>query len=437
MHPASMRPGDGREKRGTHRANLTLRHPLWGSWPMARRARTKHPIVSGFQFGAVRAGLKANPKAFDLGLIAADEEVSAAAVFTRNQVKGAPVELAADRMKSSRVRAILVNSGCANACTGPRGLRDARKTTTAVSKAMKSGRQVVLPASTGIIGEPLPTDLIVAAVPELVASLRPNNVANFSKAILTTDRGPKVAHRSVDVGGEQATILGVAKGAGMIHPNMATTLCFVLTDAKVLTSYLRKLLKRGVDASFNRISVDGETSTNDMAVALASDRFGADEIRGRGAVSERFSAAFQEVLDELAMMVVGDGDGAEHIVRIEVGGAPTMASAKALAERLATSQLVKASLYGRDPNWGRILAALGSTKVRFDPARVDIAFNRVTVVRRGKRVSGDAAAKAAEVMKERSYTLTVRLTEGEGEAYYTTCDLTQKQVKSSSVWRTS
>ena len=376
--------------------------------------------VPGFRFAGIAAGIK-KTGAPDLALIAADEPASAAAVFTKNRVKAAPVRIAMERVRAGHVRAVLVNSGNANACTGKPGLAAARVTTAAVGKALGAPASQIVPASTGVIGALLPAETIERAVPALVGALDVRGSVDFSRAIMTTDQWPKVASARVKLGRTQATVLGIAKGAGMIHPDMATTLGFVTTDADVRPALLHKLLREAVDATFNAISVDGDTSTNDTIVALASGR-GA-QVRAGSKESRSLVAALIDVLGALGASIVRDGEGAQHAVRIEVSGLASDAQARTVARTIATSPLVKTALHGRDANWGRILAAAGRAGVVFDPDVAAIAIDDVGIVARGMPVGKEAEARAAAIMAGPEYTIRVKLGRGKGAAHYLTCDM--------------
>lgn len=391
--------------------------------------------VPGFRFGGVAAGIKKDG-ALDLGAIVADEPAAAAAVLTRNRVRAAPVEIAQARVEGGRAQAILVNSGNANACTGKPGERATRGTTAAFATALGIGDELVLPASTGVIGALLPAEKIQSAIPRLVRSLAPTGWRDFARAIMTTDRGPKIAARTLTLGGKRtAHVLGIAKGAGMIHPNMATTLAFVVTDAAVPSAVLRRSLRAATDDTFNAITVDGETSTNDTIVALASGAAGGTPIRKLDRDARRFDDALREVLSDLAQMIVADGEGAMHVARIEVQGAANEAAARAAARRIATSLLVKTALHGRDPNWGRILSALGTAGIAFDPSRVEIRFDDVTVVKKGVTLGPTAEDRAREVMKRSRFTILVRLGPGRARAHYDTCDLGAEYVRINAGYR--
>jgi glutamate N-acetyltransferase/amino-acid N-acetyltransferase len=395
--------------------------------------------VRGFRFSAVEAGIKAKGR-LDFALAAADVPATAAALFTTNIVRAAPVVLSAERVRSGRARAILVNSGCANACTGEAGMTAARQTTEAVARALGADPSEVLSASTGVIGALLPAPRLVELCPALVAGLGADRAGDFAAAILTTDRGPKVAHARGEIGGRPFVVTGIAKGAGMIHPAVAplvphaTMLVFLFTDASAGAIPLEKALGRVSDATFNRASVDGDTSTNDTVVALASGQ--ADtRVGDGGAVAPELEEALCLVSERLARAMVADGEGAEHLVDIVVTGLSSDGEALAIARTIATSPLVKTAFYGRDPNWGRILGAAGRAGVLFDPDRARIAVGGIAIVERGVAVGADAEARARAVMAEPSYVVDVSLGEGPGRARYFACDLGIGYVKCNASYR--
>ncbi len=378
-------------------------------------------IVAGFRFSAVAAGIK-KTGALDLALIACDEPASAAGVFTRNLVRAAPVEVAQHRIASGRLRAILVNSGNANACTGEPGLRATLDTTAALARALGTEPELVIPASTGVIGAVLPSEKIVAAIPKLIEGLSAEGADSFAQGILTTDRWKKVATTTLEQGGERATFLGMAKGAGMIHPDLgpqvphATMLAFVVTDATVDSEVLQKALERAAELTFNACSVDGDTSTNDTLVVLAS---GKSKVRPSEA---ELISALVDVCRPLARELVRDGEGAEHAVDIVVRGLGNEAEAKQVAKTIATSPLVKTALYGKDANWGRLLAAAGRAGVRFDPKRATISIGGHCICERGLPAGKEAEALAGEVMKGNTYAIELELGDGPGTFTYVTSD---------------
>lgn len=391
--------------------------------------------VAGFRFSGCAAGIKKRG-GLDLGLIVADEPVMAAGVYTRNLVRAAPVELTMARVAAGgRVQAILVNSGNANACTGAAGMEAALVSTRAVAQALGVDEGLVVPASTGVIGALLPAEKLVAAVPELVAGLRTEGVEAFAEAICTTDRWPKVATGSVRcVDGSLANLVGVAKGAGMIHPDVglphATMLAFVMTDAIVQHSELEQALARAAELSFNACTVDGDTSTNDTVLALASGK------SGRRAAEGALFEGLLEVCCELAKQMVLDGEGAEHAVEIRVEGLESEAAARAVARTVATSLLVKTALFGKDANWGRLLAAAGRAGVVFDPKRASISVAGSLILEDGKPLGAEAEAQATRGMAEQCYRIVMSLGSGPGSFTYLTSDLGHGYVDVNAGYRT-
>lgn len=380
------------------------------------------PEVSGFRFAGVAAGIK-KAGAPDLALAVADKPVSCAAVFTQNLVQAAPVRVAKERVALGKAQAVLVNSGNANACTGKPGLKATLETTRAVAKALDIAEELVVPASTGVIGQLLPSDKVIAAVPSLLKKLGTGRAHDFSRAIMTTDKWPKAAERTLRIGGKTVTVLGIAKGAGMIHPRMATTLAFVFTDATASAKVLGRALKEATDQSFNVATVDGETSTNDTILLMASGAKGAPALKANDKDYERFARALREVLRELAESIVSDGEGAEHVAEVEVSGTDTDEDARTMAQRIATSLLVKTAMHGKDANWGRILSAAGVAGVPFDPERASISIDDIAIVKNGVAVGPEAEARAQKVMAKKRYAIRVKVGRGKGRASYLTCDL--------------
>ncbi|MBT8470283.1 MAG: bifunctional glutamate N-acetyltransferase/amino-acid acetyltransferase ArgJ [Deltaproteobacteria bacterium] len=392
--------------------------------------------VKGFRFAGVHGGVKAGD-ALDLGLIVADEPAVAAGVFTRNRVRAAPVTISERRLKSGLCQAVMVNSGNANACTGKRGQQAALALTRAVARSLRVPSSLVVPASTGVIGVQLPREKIEMAIPSLVEDLSEAGASRFARSILTTDRGPKVAQAEAKVGRTTCRILGIAKGAGMIHPNMATTLAFVTTDAPIRRATLSKLLRKATELSFNRASVDGDTSTNDSIYVFASGAATRRDVEANSAAGRRFLGALTEVLESLAKKVVADGEGAEHLVRIEVCGARTNADAVQIARTIAGSQLVKTALHGCDPNWGRIVAAAGRSGVRFNPDHASVQIGRVSIFRDGTPImTPKTELKAADTMKRKEYQISVVVGSGRGLGHYWTCDLGHEYVRINADYRT-
>ncbi len=352
-------------------------------------------LPRGFVASGVRAGIR--KKRPDLGLIVAEDGANAAAVFTKNRFQAAPVVLSKNALKRSggRVKGVVVNAGCANAVTGIEGINAAKRVRTRAAELLKCREDEVFLASTGVIGVVLPDKKMRDMLPDAVNRLSSGGVEAFSHAILTTDVGPKVAQATFAMGGKRGRVVGVAKGAGMIHPNMATMLSFVMTDAEIAPAALQKALKIAVDQSFNSISVDGDTSTNDTVVLLASGKLGAT-----GDLAD-FQRALNAVCRELAWMIVRDGEGATRVMELEVRGAKSERDAQAAAHAVATSPLVKTALHGGDPNWGRILAALGRSGARFSVKNVSLKAGQVQLVVNGEPASYREADAAKVFARER------------------------------------
>ena len=387
----------------------------------------------GFKAAGMHAGLKKNG-APDLGLIYSDTPAAAAAVFTRNRVQAAPVLLDRQRIRSGRAQAVIVNSGNANCCTGVRGLRDAERMGAATAASLGVPADDVLVASTGVIGQPLPVERIETAVPALVRQLAPEGFGELARAIMTTDTEPKLVSRTGTVGDRPYRLVGVAKGAGMIRPDMATMLCFVCTDAEVDAPLLDRALRRAVDVSFNRISIDGDTSTNDTVILMANGQSGA---RLQTAPDEQgFMALLEGACLELARWMVRDGEGVGKTVEIRVQGARTLDEARQVADTIAHSPLVKTAFFGQDANWGRILAAAGRAGVPLDPDRLDLHFDDVQMVADGVGCGPAAEARATAVLKSPAFTVTLDLNQGSETARLLTCDLSLDYVRINADYRT-
>jgi glutamate N-acetyltransferase/amino-acid N-acetyltransferase len=387
----------------------------------------------GFRFAGARGGIK-KKAGLDVGIIAATGPCSAAAVFTQNRVKAAPVLLAARTLRASggKLAGVVVNSGNANACTGPAGMKDARAMAAMAATQIGCSAGDVLVASTGVIGQALPMSNVAGGIAAAGAALRDDGWSDFAHAILTTDKQAKTAARVVRVGGRDVTLLGCTKGAGMIMPNMATTLTFVVTDADVAPAALRAAVASAVAPTFNAIAVDGDTSTNDTLAVLASGKTGP---RLAGKALADFTAALTDLLSELATKLMRDGEGVHHVVRIEVEGAASAKAAQQIARRVATSPLVKTAIAGGDPNWGRILCAVGNAGVALSPGKLGLHIGDVEVVRAGALVAGYQEARAATVMQAPSYTLRVSLGAGRASAHYLACDLSHEYVSINADYR--
>lgn len=384
--------------------------------------------VKGFSAAAVEAGIRYRNR-LDLGLIYSDRPAVAAGVFTTNKVKAAPVLLDIERLRHGKAQAVLVNSGNANACNGEQGMELARSCSRLAAERLGIDEELVQVASTGVIGEQLDAAPFAGAMPELVDSLSEDGFDALARAIMTTDTVPKVVRKVVDLDGTPVSILGVAKGSGMIMPNMATMLCFVITDARIVFPVLKEIVTDKVENTFNRITVDGDTSTNDMVLVLANGAAGNEWLNEDNPEGiDVFSQAMQEVFQELATMIVVDGEGATKCVTVRVAGAREKEDAIDAARTIANSPLVKTAFFGEDPNWGRIMAALGRSACFFNPDRVSIAFDEVLMAEQGMGTGPEAERKAALVMQQDAFTLTVHLHEGTESAEIQTCDFSTEYV---------
>ncbi len=391
--------------------------------------------VNGFKYSAVNAGIRKKDR-LDLGLVFCDRPAVCAGVFTTSRVKAAPVLLDMERVDQGKAQVILVNSGVANACTGAIGMQVAKTCSGLIAAALNIEENLVLIASTGVIGEQLPVEKIAAAVDNLVETLSHENGDMVAKAIMTTDTVPKTAECSCSIGGIEVKLFGMAKGAGMIMPNMATMLAFVMTDADIAADIFQHHLSYGVQQSFNRITVDGDTSTNDTVLALASCRSGNPEIDTLDTEdSKTFGAALTGLLKDLALQIVADGEGATKLVTVKVINAQNEEGAEQAARTIANSALVKTAFFGEDANWGRIIAALGRSGIEFDQNRVDLAFNDVILVKDGLALGAEAEAGATEVLKQNSFTVTVDLKSGQAESEVYTCDLSVDYIKINADYR--
>jgi glutamate N-acetyltransferase/amino-acid N-acetyltransferase len=391
--------------------------------------------IKGFRFSAVEAAVK-KPGRLDFALIYSEAPAVAAAVFTTNKVKAAPVLISMERAKGGLARAIVVNSGNANACTGTRGMDDALEISQLVAERLGIGKDSILVASTGVIGQHLPAERMKNAVPGLIDGLSSGTLAEIARAIMTTDTFPKLETRTGEAGGKSYSIAGIAKGAGMIMPDMATLLSFMVTDAAVNPAWLNKIFREAVDSSFNCISIDGDTSTNDTALILANGMAGNPEIKPGTPDGEKFEILLREVLLSLSRQIVRDGEGATKFVEIVVRGAVSDGDAKKAAMAIANSLLVKTAFFGQDANWGRILAAVGYSGSEIDQGRVALWFDDVRMARNGIFVGGDAEIQGTEVLKKKEFTVTVDLGLGEGKATVYTSDLSYDYVKINADYRT-
>jgi glutamate N-acetyltransferase/amino-acid N-acetyltransferase len=391
----------------------------------------------GFRGAAIAAGIKKTRGELDLALILCDAPATTAAgLFTTNLVLAAPVLLSRQNLADShgRCRAVLVNSGNANACTGRKGMQTARESARAAAKLLSLQPAQVLLASTGVIGVPLELGLVTNQLPSLVESLSIENASAVARAIMTTDTFPKSCVVRSEVGGKPVYLAGIAKGAGMIHPRMATLLSFLTTDALIGPRTLQNLLRAAVQVSFNRITVDGDTSTNDTVVALASGA-SAVGVRPGNTSWAWFLEGLTQLCQTLAKMIARDGEGAKKLVIVEVQGARKPSDAERIARAIANSPLVKTAIAGSDPNWGRIICAAGYSGALFDPNKVDIRVNDLLLCQDGVDAGFDEASARKE-LDRKEMTLRLDLHQGKASAHIWTCDLTHDYITINASYRT-
>jgi glutamate N-acetyltransferase/amino-acid N-acetyltransferase len=382
--------------------------------------------VRGFLASGIHCGIKEDKARKDLALLYSGKPAKIAGVFTTNCFKAAPVVLCRERIGSGLGQAVIVNSGNANAATGPEGYRIARAMSRAVSKALRIKDELVYVASTGVIGNPLPVDRVLEGVPRLVDGLSETGICSAEEGIMTTDKFPKIEMGKFRVGPAEVTVCGIAKGAGMIEPNMATLLSFVLTDLEIDIRSLRRIFRSCIGESFNAISVDGCMSTNDTALILAN---GAAANPAPGAAGlNKFRDCLAEVLSGLALSMVRDGEGATKVVKITVEGAATGADARKIAYKIAGSNLVKTAFFGQDPNWGRIISAAGAAGIKLPADSVEVVIGPVTVFRKGRAVRKETD-RLAKVMTSDSFEVKVKIGMGEASFSMHTSDLTYDYVK--------
>jgi glutamate N-acetyltransferase/amino-acid N-acetyltransferase len=387
----------------------------------------------GFKAGAIAAGIKASGRP-DLGIWASDVPCVAAGTFTQNAFPAAPVVLSRERLNANpRAQAVVFNAGNANACNGERGLRDAVEMAQLAAAQLGIQPELVLVASTGIIGEPLPIERVRDGLPRLQLASDGGHAA--AEAIMTTDRRLKECAVSVEVGGREVRIGAMTKGVGMIYPNMATMLAFIGTDASLQPGFARTALKRVVDRTFNMITVDGDTSTNDSCFLLANGLAGAPELAAQSPDAERFVAALEAVCTDLARKMAADGEGASKLLQVEVTGAASDADARKAARAVVGSSLLKAALYGEDPNWGRVFAAVGNSGAQVDPGRAALWIGSVQIAANGVW-TGVPKADARAQMHGDEVTMRVDLGLGPGAARAWGCDLTEAYVVENSAYST-
>ena len=389
-------------------------------------------IPKGFLFSTAEAAIRYRNRK-DLALIHSEVEANMAGTFTTNRVKAAPVRLDMKKIRLGKGQAIVINSGNANACTGKKGMQDAIETAELIARALKMKPSLVYVCSTGVIGVPMPMDRIRLKMLDLTNNLGKSSIQDVAKAIMTTDTFPKIIHRKIKIHDRMGTITGICKGAGMIWPHMATMLCFLMTDIAIEQKTLDKTLKDAVQKSFNRISVDGDRSTNDTVLFMANGFLGNPPLTDKSESYTVFKTALQEVTSNLSKLIVRDGEGATKLIEIEVKGAKSEADAEKAAFSVANSNLVKTAVYGGDPNWGRIMAALGYSDIRMKEEEVDIFFEKIQIVKKGIGTGKDQ--EAAVILKGKELKIIVNLNIGIASARVLTCDLTEKYIRENKTYR--
>ncbi|PTX59684.1 glutamate N-acetyltransferase [Melghirimyces profundicolus] len=411
---------------------LQVRAVVTDGCKVAKEPRITSP--RGFRAAGLHAGIKRKRK--DLGMIVCEVPASAAAVYTMNAFQAAPLKVTREGLEvEGRMQAMIVNSGNANACTGRRGLDDARRMRQETARQLKIPEHLVGVVSTGVIGEPLPMDRMLRAIPGLVEQLAPEGQDSFCRSILTTDTFTKASEVRLTVQGKEVRVAGAAKGSGMVHPNMATMLAFINTDAAVEPPVLQRILRKVTDQTFNMITVDGDCSTNDMVTAMASGLAGNEPLTEDHPDWPAFCRAFAHVARDLARQIARDGEGATRLVEVTVTGAETEEGARRAAKAIVGSSLVKTAVFGADPNWGRIVCALGYSGAIFDPDRVEVYIGSICAVRDGRPVPMDEAAGRRELEQD-PVRLRVNLNRGAAQATAWGCDLTYDYVRINASYRT-
>ena len=383
--------------------------------------------VAGFRAAGIHAGIKES--AMDLALIAAEEPVATAAVFTQSSVVGAPVEVSRARVEAGRIRGVIVNSGVSNVAMGKRGLRDARKMAALAARELGCDEEEMLVASTGVIGEPLPMEILRKGIPRVAAALSPKGFSDAAEAIRTTDTHAKVASTRITIAGQRITIVGIAKGSGMIEPNMATMLSFLATDASISPALLRTMLRRVADSTYNRLTIDGEGSTSDTVVLMASGRAGGTSLRSGSPAARQFEGALLAVCEDLVRQLARDGEGATRLITVEVSGARSASEADRAARRIGNSLLVKTAIFGGDPNWGRIMQTIGAEGISWNPEKTRVRVGGVAVFSRGQSAGPAARKRAEKALRAEEISIQVDLARGKASARLFTCDLSYDYVK--------
>lgn len=398
------------------------------------KKKSETDIPKGFLFSAGEAAIK-KPGRKDIALIYSETGANIAGAFTTNRIKAAPVKLNIKKIKSGRGQAIIINSGNANACTGKKGLEDAAETASLIAKNLKIKPSLVYVCSTGVIGTLMPMDRIKPKIPELTANSGRSCLEDVAAAIMTTDTFPKIVKKKIRIKNRTGVIAGICKGAGMICPNMATMLCFIITDVAVEKRTLNTAIKDSVKKSFNRITIDGDMSTNDTTLIMANGMLGNPELTERSASYKIFRKTLDEITYELSKLIVRDGEGATKFIEIEVKNAINEKEAERAAFAVANSNLVKTAIYGNDANWGRIMAALGYSGIELKEEKVAILFGDIKLVSRG--VSTGKDSEANEYLKNnKEIKILINLNRGKSSAKVLTCDLTEEYIRVNAEYRT-
>lgn len=384
-------------------------------------------FAKGFTASGVKAGIKKSGKE-DLAIIYTEKKANVAGVFTQNLVAAAPVFVSKAVAAKGMAHAVVVNAGCANACTGGQGMKDAQKTVELAAEALNISADEIFVASTGVIGQTLPMDKMAAGIKDAVAKLSPTGSEMAGKAILTTDLYSKAKSMTITLGGKEVRLGGIAKGSGMIHPNMATMLGFITTDAAVDSKLLHKALTDSIAVSFNMITVDGDTSTNDMVLVMANGAAGNAMITEENDDYKIFAAALKELCTDIAKQIAHDGEGASKFLAVNVKGAKCFADAKTIGMAVAKSPLVKTAFFGEDPNWGRVICAVGYAGIPMTPEKTVVSIGDIVVYRNGLGAEYDDA-KLKDVMHQHDIEINIELNDGDVDATVWTCDFTYEYVK--------
>lgn len=394
---------------------------------MKKDSNKQKITIPGFKFAGVTSGIKKSGEK-DLAIIFSETPSVVAGLFTTNRIKAAPVKLSTDKLATQKkCQAVIVNSGNANACTGLQGLKDARQMISVTARELGIATELVYVSSTGIIGHPLPIKKITRAIPGLIEKLSSSSLQEAASAIMTTDTFAKISSRKLKIGSRTGTIAAISKGAGMVCPNMATMLCFIVTDIAVTQRTLDYALREAVNKSFNRISIDNDMSTNDTVMILSNGLLKNKPITRSNGYYKKFENALYDITNELAGMIVKDGEGATKQVELIVKGAKTVSDAERVAKSVANSMLVKTAIYGKDPNWGRIMAAIGYSGATINERKISVYLDKIKLVSKGTGTNREHLTE--KIFKNKMITIVIDLGSGEKSARALTCDLTEKYVK--------